>query len=262
MPGAYQLQGNCKSKSIKCIRKQRSMQLRIKSWLLYIVFQIHKWISWTQTRQEQAASRPLSLYRGCNVLPMEVFIQCLCDEELGLLVIEGKASREQLQNAWIMILAEYYELKGEMDDEQWRLSRDVTRLQNHLMLLGRCVEFLKTRWSDSIAKSINDLGYSFRPPSKEDYWDELNRVVQKSKTKYVHLQQMIKELEIQVKKVEGKKPTRDYFDNMLIHIEEMQKVSYSLDTLTVQKFVLLEKKYWHQVELLKARAAKHGHRTH
>lgn len=215
-----------------------------------------------QTRQEQAASRPLSLYRGCNTLPMEVFVQCLCDENLEALVIEGRATKEQLHHAWIMILAEYYELKGDVDGQQWLLSRDVMRLQNHLMLLDYCVEFLKTRWSDSIAGSINKLGYTFRPASKEDYSDELNRVVQKSKTKYIHLQQMIKELEVQVKKVEGKKPTRDYFDTMLINIEEMQKVSYSLDTLVVQKFVLLEKKYWHQVELLKARAAKHGHGTH
>jgi len=215
-----------------------------------------------QTKQEQAILRPLSLYRGCNNLPMEIFIQCLCDENLDALVIEGKATKEQLHHAWVMILAEYYELKGDVDGEQWLLSRDVMRLENHLTLLDRCVEFLKTRWSDSIAESINKLGYTFRPASKGDYWEELNRVVQKSKTKYIHLQQMIKELEAQVKKVEGKKPTRGYFDNMLIHIEEMQKVSYSLDTLTVQKFVLLEKKYWHQVELLKARAAKHGHRTH
>lgn len=215
-----------------------------------------------QIRQEQAASRPLSLYRGCSTLPMEVFVQCLCDENLGALVIEGRATIEQLHHAWIMILAEYYELKGDVDGQQWLLSRDVMRLQNHLMLLDYCVEFLKTRWSDSIAGSINKLGYTFRPASKEDYSDELNRVVQKSKTKYIHLQQMIKELEVQVKKVEGKKPTRDYFDTILINIEEMQKVSYSLDTLVVQKFVLLEKKYWHQVELLKARAAKHGNRTH
>jgi hypothetical protein len=215
-----------------------------------------------QTKQEQAASRPLSLYRGCNALPMEIFVQCLCDENLKALVIEGKASGEQLHHAWIMILTEYYELKGDADGQQWLLSRDVMRLENHLTLLDRCVEFLKTRWSDSIAESINKLGYTFRPISKEDYWDDLNRVVQKSKTKYIHLQQMIKELEMQVKKVEGKKPARDYFDNMLINFEEMQKVSYSLDTLTVQKFVLLEKRYWHQVELLKARAAKHGHRAH
>jgi hypothetical protein len=195
---------------------------------------------------------------------MENFIQCLCDENYRALVIEGGATDRQLQEAWVVILAEYYELRGDTAEgmEVWQLSRDVMRLQNHLFLLEQCVEFLKVKWSDSIADSVNKLGYLFRPASKEDYTEDLNRVVNKSKTKYIQLQQFIKQLEQQVKKIGDKKPTRDYFDNMLINIEEMQKVSYSMDVLPVQKFVLLEKKYWKQIEQLKSRAAKHGNRAH
>lgn len=195
---------------------------------------------------------------------MENFIQCLCAENYRALIIEGSATDRQLQEAWIVILAEYYELRGDTSEgmEVWQLSRDVMRLQNHLFLLEQCVEFLKVKWSDSIADSVNKLGYLFRPASKEDYIEDLNRVVNKSKTKYIQLQQHIKQLEQHVKKIGDKKPTRDYFDNMLINIEEMQKVSYSMDSLPVQKFVLLEKKYWKQIEQLKSRAAKHGNRAH
>ena len=195
---------------------------------------------------------------------MENFIQCLVYENYKTLIIEGEAKDRQLQEAWIIILAEYYELRGDTSEgmEVWQLSRDVMRLQNHLFLLEQCVEFLKVKWSDSIADSVNKLGYPFKPASKEDYLNELNAVVNKAKTKYIQLQQHIKQLEEQVKKLGNKKPTRDYFDNMLIHIEEMQKVTYSMDSIPVQKFVLLEKKYWQQVEQLKARAAKHGNRTH
>jgi hypothetical protein len=214
------------------------------------------------TAQEQTVLPRLNIYRGCSTLPMENFLQCLCDENLKALVIEGAATEEQLSEAWIMILAEYYELKGDVEEDTITLSRDVRRLENHLWLLHQCVEFLKVRWSDSIADSVNKLGYPFKPLSKENYIEDLAKVVNKSKTRYIHLQQLIKELEKKVEKTGNQKPTRDYFDSMLINIEEMQKVSYSFDTLTVQKFVLLEKKYWTQVELLKARAAKHGHRTH
>lgn len=236
------------------------MQITIKSWLFYIGNLIARLITWTQMPQDRVASRPLNIYLGCSNLPMENFLQCLCDENLQALIIEGDAKPWQLQEAWIIILAEYYELRGETSEgsETWQLSRDVMRLQNHLFLLEQCVEFLKGKWSDSIADSVNKLGYTFRPASKDNYAEDLNRVVNKSKTRYIQLQQLIKQLSEQVKKIGDKKPTRDYFDNMLIHIEEMQKVSYSMDTLPVQKFVLMEKKYWHQVELLKQRAAKHG----
>lgn len=213
---------------------------------------------------EKTVSRPLNIYRGCGNLPMENFLQCLVDENYRSLIIEGDATDQQLHEAWIVILAEYYELKGDATEgmEVWQLSRDVMRLRNHLFLLDQCVEFLKVKWSDSIAESVNKLGYPFKPGGKEDYAKELNQVVNKAKTKYIHLQQLIKQLEEQVKKMGDRKPSRDYFENMLIHIEEMQKVSYALETLTVQKFVLLEKKYWNQVEQLKARAAKHGQRAH
>lgn len=240
------------------------MQLIIKSWLYFIGNLITRSITWMQTRPGKQGLRRSNLYRGCNNLPMENFIQCLCEENYRTLIIEGEATERQLQEAWILILAEYYELRGDTSEgmEVWQLSRDVMRLQNHLFLLEQCVEFLKVKWSDSIAESVNKLGYPFRPASKEDYAEDLNRVVNKAKTKYIQLQQHIKQLEEQVKKLGNKKPTRDYFDNMLIHIEEMQKVTYSMDSIPVQKFVLLEKKYWNQVEQLKARAAKHGNRAH
>lgn len=236
------------------------MLIKIKSWLFFTISLIERLLSWTQTQQEKQVLLPLNMYRGCSNLPMEVFIQCLCEDNLQALVIEGKASEIQLRQAWVMILAEYYELKGDSKEgmEQWFLARDIRKLENHLMLLDRCVEFLKDRWSDSIAESINRLGYPFRPADKENYWIELNTVVQKSKTKFIYLQQMIKELEAQVNKIEDKKPTRDQFDTMLIHIEEMQKVSYSFETMHVPKFLSLEKKYWQQVELIKLKAAKHA----
>lgn len=245
-------------------RAQRSMQLTIKSWLLFIGNLIARSITWMQTRPEKQELRRSNLYRGCSNLPMENFIQCLCEEDYAYLVIEGEATDRELHEAWVLILAEYYELRGDTSEgmEVWQLSRDIMRIQNHLFLLEQCVEFLKEKWSDSIAESVNKLGYPFKPASKEDYTEELNRVVNKAKTKYIQLRQNIKLLEEKVSKLGDKKPTRDYFDNMLIHIEEMQKVSYSMDTLPVQKFVLLEKKYWNQVEQLKARAAKNGHRAH
>jgi hypothetical protein len=195
---------------------------------------------------------------------MEIFIQCLVEENYKALLIDGEASDEKLREAWVIILAEYYELRGDTGEgmEVWQLSRDVMRMQNHLFLLDQCIEFLKGQWSDSIAGSVNKLGYPFKPASKENYFIELDAVVNKSKTKYIQLQQNIKLLQDKISKVGDKKPTREYYDNLLIHIEEMQKVTYSMDTVTVQKFVSLEKKYWHQVEQLKAKAAKHGNRTY
>lgn len=193
---------------------------------------------------------------------MDRFVQCLCDEDFKALVIEGTESESVLAAVWMNILTEYYELRG--DDiaqvEQWQLTRDVTRLNNHLFLIEKCITVLRDRWSDSLADSIRKLGYVFSPVSivPGEYDEELSRVINRSKTKYIHLQQLTKALELQISGLSDKKPKREYFDTLLVQIEEMQRVAYTLESITVQKFITLEKKYWHHIELIKVKAANHG----
>lgn len=185
---------------------------------------------------------------------MPAFIDALCDDNLNSLLIEGKATKDQLTQAWLLILADYYELKGDGIDgnEQWSLSRDIQKLNNHLNILDICVQFLLERYSASIADSVRKLGYSFRPTAFEpvDYIIELNAVVQKSKTKYIQLQQLIKQLEQKMEDAGTEKPKREVFEKNLLHFEEMQGATYNMDELTVSKYLQLENKYTQKVEQL------------
>jgi hypothetical protein len=191
---------------------------------------------------------------------MPAFLDALCDDNLQSLIITGKAIPAQLNEAWILILAEYYELKGSSidDNEQTAMSRDILKLNNHLYLLDICVQFLLERYSESIADSIRQLGYSFRPKSFEpvDYIVELNAVVQKSKTKYIQLKQLIKQLESKMDDSGQEKPKRETFERNLLYYEEMQGASYNMDELTVSKYVMLEKKYEQKIEHLNMLHAK------
>jgi hypothetical protein len=191
---------------------------------------------------------------------MAAFLDALCDDNLQPLIISGKATLSQLNEAWVLILAEYYELRGDGLDgnEQSSLSRDILKLNNHLNILDACVKFLLERYSESIADSVRKLGYSFRPTSFEpvDYIVQLNAVVQKSKTKYIQLQQMIKQLEAKMQEGGQEKPKRETFEKNLLYYEEMQGASYNMDELTVSKYVMLEKKYDQKVEQLKMMHAK------
>jgi len=48
-----------------------------------------------------------NLYLSINKLPLSIFIDCLVDNEFNKLIIEGKATNEQLQQAWEKIMEEY-----------------------------------------------------------------------------------------------------------------------------------------------------------
>lgn len=191
---------------------------------------------------------------------MTAFLDALCDDNLNSLIIEGKATKDQLIQAWLLILSEYYELHGDGIDgnEQWTLSRDIQKLNNHLYILDICVQFLLERYSASIADSVRKLGYSFRPTSFEpvDYIDQLNAVVQKSKTKYIHLQQLIKQLEAKMQEGGQEKPKREVYERNLLHFEEMQGATYDIEQLTVSKYIMLEKKYNQKIEQLNRMHAK------
>jgi hypothetical protein len=192
---------------------------------------------------------------------MPAFLDALCDDNLNSLIIEGKATADQLTQAWLLILAEYYELKGDGIDvnEQWSLGRDIQKLNNHLYILDICVKFLLEQYSASIAESVRNLGYSFRPTSFDpvDYVAELNAVVQKSKLKYTQLQQAIKQLEKLMQDKGQEKPKRESFEQALLHFEEMQHAAYNMDDLTVSKYLMMEKKYNKKVEQLMMMHAKH-----
>ncbi len=191
---------------------------------------------------------------------MSAFLDALCDDNLNSLLIEGKATKDQLTQAWLLILSEYYELRGDGVDgnEQWSLSRDIQKLNNHLHILDICVQFLLERYSESIADSVRHLGYSFRPMSIEpvDYIIELNAVVQKSKTKFIQLQQLIKRLEQRMSESGDEKPSRETYERNLLHFEEMQGATYNMDELTVSKFIMLEKKYNQKIDQLNRMHAK------
>lgn len=192
-------------------------------------------------------------------MPWERFLECLCEQQYSSLIIAGTAPEEELADTWVQLLSEYYELRGDMDGlEQWRLSRDITRLQNHLYLVDIIVAQLQRAWSPSLASSLNNLGYFFFPAEQvpERYVEELTAAVNQSKTKYIELKQLMKEQEKRLAGVQDKKPERQYYDSLLIAIEEMQGVTYNTEELMTAKFIQLEKKYWERIKQGEAQAQK------
>lgn len=236
------------------------MLSRIKKYISSMIFLTGESTTCPQMPPSQQVLPPSNIYHSCSKLLMPAFLDALCDDNLNLLVIDGKATKDQLTQAWLLILSEYYELRGDGIDsnEQWSLSRDIQKLNNHLNILDVCVKFLLERYSESIADSVRKLGYSFRPTTYEpvDYIDQLNAVVNKSKTKYIQLQQLIKQLESKMADSGQEKPKRETFERNLLYYEEMQGASYNMDELTVSKYVQLEKKYERKVEQLNTLHAK------
>jgi hypothetical protein len=214
--------------------------------------------TWKLKKQEKTVSPPFRIYRTCSELPLSIFIECVCDEKYDLLIIEGHPSRTDISEAWLSIISEYFELRENGVGETWQSLKEIIRLQNHLYIVEKCIQFLHVRYSVEVAKALRSLGYVFveNPYDREKYVLILDQIAQKSKNKYIRLQQLLVEYEQKVKDSTGSKMKRESFDEVLIEIEQMQGTSYDIRQLTVSKFILLEKKFLKQVERQKV---KHVH---
>lgn len=193
---------------------------------------------------------------------MDRFVECLCfDNYEALLMDGGKAPKEVLLSTWLSILTEYHELKGNdlQDNEVWILQREIIRATHHLSLLQQCVDILWNEYRESIANSVRDLGYSFYPKSKMPnlYREDLVVVANEAKTKYIELEQYSERLKKLLPPTDEKLQP-EVFEEMLTAFESVQKVSYSLNTITVTKFVMLERKYKSMVNAMEAKNTKYA----
>lgn len=232
------------------------MRSNIKSLLSFTGTKFWNGALWKRKPQGDS-ELPVNIFQNCSSLTMDRFIRCLIDKEYSALIISGKASDEDLLNAWANILGEYHELKGDTIDAiaQLSLIRDINKLRTHLVLVEYCISFLADRYSVVIASCLLKLGYVFAPDDQDPakYFPILEGIINQSKTKYIQLQQLLEQLNGEQIK-EQRAITANDFQEALIEIEEMQKISYDFQVLTVSKFILLERKLMRRIETLKNRA--------
>lgn len=180
---------------------------------------------------------------------MDRFLRCLCDDDLTAL---GHGTDEELKEAWLDIASQYYQAKdGALSDvREWILKREVVRLRTHLTLVHSCVDFLQREYNESIATSLRSMGYAFSPSDKDPdkYADKLQAVLNRSNSKQVRLQQVIDELDRMSSESENMRPERKHFEETLLYIEEMQRVQYNMEEVTVAKYVALENKLIKKIE--------------
>jgi hypothetical protein len=190
---------------------------------------------------------------------MERFLRCLIENDLTAL---GEAPPEVLEETWITIVAEYQQLRGDKIDHvnQLRLLKLIKKTQHHLYIFELCVNFLEHTWSDKIAESLRKLNYPFNPANKTPghYQTELQGCILRSKNHYIQLEGWLKELDEESSK--HVKPSREYFETLLVNIESVQRTTYDLDKITVYKFIILEKRYNSYINALNKK--KNGPRTY
>jgi len=203
---------------------------------------------------------PQNLYQHCSDLPMSIFIPCLIDKKLSLLIKHGKASQREVLTAWDQIYSEYCYLSGSKPYQVYMLlTKDIEFLQGKLSIIKMCLRLLTFRPSEKAITQLRSFGYTyaFDFSKPKSYYDDIKSVALKSKTIELTLEIKRKELEKLKKESDGEEMTRERFTEILTALAKyMGGGLFDTKILTVSEFASIRKQYDNEVEALKKESEK------
>jgi len=176
-------------------------------------------------------------YQNISTLPLERFIRCICDGNLGGLVISGASNPEQLaaiqqqlEGAWSTIMEQYTQALGDHEYTLYiSLFKEVSILEIDMDLVQKSVDFLKIMYHEKMAAELIALveaPFILDPADVEQYILNLDNCIARAKIFALRHQMKAQQLMAIQKRYENggnEKPTREYFQSVLITLSDHAK---------------------------------------
>ena len=205
------------------------------------------------------ASKSLILCSSLDKLLFTDFIKCACDKDYSVLVVQGEATVDQLQGAWVVLWSEHLELMGSKEAEAHiELSAKVERMSTKINIVSNLIEVLKAEPHESLIAELKEWGYNYQY-TPESIENDLQRVANKLANDKTKLAIAVKEYEDkQLESGNNGESTKEMYLNILYAIEEKKKMEFDLETLTAHKFTIMYKNLIDYNEKLKQKYSGHG----
>jgi hypothetical protein len=202
--------------------------------------------STSPTPQDRSFRASHLLYLDCATLPLKKFIACLCEDNLQALVISGKPTLPELQEAWWNIYAEFIDLCAEADNIYAnRLQSDVNMFKARLLKIKLMVGFLRCEYDLQYVDELRTRGfrYKFEWDNQKQYHKDLDSTLAGTKHWQLQLQLREAELEAYLDAAKGEKPSPLYFTQILIRLSDHAGFQLNPEVLTTAEFALRKKAY-------------------
>lgn len=218
--------------------------------------------------------KPLKLYQNIHKLPLSRYRDCICDNNLYALVIEGTPTPEELTECWENIKAQVAEVSGNNSHSFIKsLYKEVIELQlryNDIISTIEQLRLLQTHFINrsydvpqylfdkqkDLAKKLNkevNSSFAFNIFDEEKTYRELDGCVTRAGSLKIKLDLRTMAYEAERKKItsdKGEKLTHEYFDKVLINISDYAKYEIHED-ITVAVFYERVRRYTDYCKTLK-----------
>lgn len=182
-----------------------------------------------------------SYHRTCEKLNYGKFIQVLTTGNLNLLRIKGKSTKEQLEEAWEDIKAEYSNLiQTPKSDTLFDVVKKLARVQWLMLFLDMALDTLKEQYDQGIANLICENGYPMIEDleDREDYLKQIYRVEIEAKVLIVLSNQYYAEYQSLIPKDAADTIKKDilYYEKELAFLSRFQGSRIDKNKITVLEF--------------------------
>lgn len=190
-------------------------------------------------------AKQFKLYDSLHTLPLSIFIECVCDNNLDLLVISGKPSQKDIEDCWFNLWYQYVDLNEDNEGVYiLQLKKEVALLNHKIAVVDCAVLILRSLYVTELVKALKEYGITgVLKPSHPEYSKSLDRVLAIMAPKKLSLQIKMKEVEDYETNSERGIIDRSYFDNMINRISKFQKYDIDPNKLMTSRFVLLIRDY-------------------
>jgi hypothetical protein len=183
----------------------------------------------------------LKLYRTCEACPLQVFLDCLFDNDFSGLIVRGEASPQQMQQAWQELYQEYCEIS----DSQG-LQQSVTAIKelniglSKIMFLDAALKVLELAVAPDVVAMLNENGIKTNITGTETR-PELLKKIELAKTRakkwVIEVEQAKKNVEALAKTNETNRASRSYYHDVLMLISKDSGFYVRPQDISVAQFV-------------------------
>ncbi|SHF50021.1 hypothetical protein [Dysgonomonas macrotermitis] len=205
-----------------------------------------------KTASGEQLKKSYHIYDRCEICPLPVYIDVVCNDNLKALIIKGNVPEDVLSVTRTMLTVEFAELSG---NTQMAATLNVIRQINLRKIQIECLRLSANliaggKFEDAIEYL---KPYHIRIDENPDQ-NEIDRVVKqiegKLKGRIVSLHELLKRYESLSSKTEGDKPKPEYYTEMLIAVSKYTGFHLQKEKLTVSEFAIYLKNYNQYIETL------------
>lgn len=189
---------------------------------------------------EVSPAVPVKLLSRCNEVTMNVFMQCICDDNLSALIVSGTPDAMELANAWATLFYEYCDLVDATEAKhRIKLVSEISLKKSRITCGQGWHNLLYYYYNENIAEALRRIGfdYDLNPEDPEAYHYDLACINAELRSQRFQLR--IKEAEYEAileKQSTSHSVDRKYFSTIFFRINHYAKYNAVNGQTTVEDY--------------------------